>query len=235
MPQEDFCLCHKKQAFSGLHNCMATGVFAVLEGIDGSGKSTTALELSRRLEERSLQTVVLREPTEKTDASREIRRILRTVQSVDAAVSRELLDLFLIDRLWDLKHQIIPALKAGKIVLLDRYFLSTAAYQSANTTDVQAIMLSYLGDDRIRMPDILIHLTLPVEAALMRLEERRQLDVFETETRLNLIAHNYGTAITLLRESRPEVQVTELAHALGDEDFDLLTDKIAAVAAKKKL
>ncbi|HMY11844.1 MAG TPA: hypothetical protein PKC74_09470 [Turneriella sp.] len=85
------------------------------------------------------------------------------------------------------------------------------------------------------MPDILIHLTLPVEAALMRLEERRQLDVFETETRLNLIAHNYGTAITLLRESRPEVQVIELAHALGDEDFDLLADKIAAVAAKKKL
>ncbi|MFZ5628645.1 MAG: dTMP kinase [Spirochaetota bacterium] len=213
---------------------MVPGVFAVLEGIDGSGKSTTALELSRRLAERSLQTVVLREPTEKTDASREIRRILRTVQSVDATVSRELLELFLIDRLWDLKHQIMPALKAGQIVLLDRYFLSTAAYQSADSTDVQAIMQSYLGDERIRMPDVLIHLTLPVEAALMRLEERRQLDVFETETRLNLIAHNYGTAITLLREVRPEVQVIEMAHALADEDFEILADRIAAVAAKKK-
>jgi dTMP kinase len=213
---------------------MVPGIFAVLEGIDGSGKSTTAVELSRRLAERSLQTVVLQEPTGKTDASREIRRILRTVKSVDAGVSRELLDLFLIDRLWDLKHQILPELKAGKIVLLDRYFLSTAAYQSADSAGVQAIMQSYLGDDRIRMPDILIHLTLPVEAALMRLEERRQLDVFETETRLNLIAHNYTTAINLLRESRPEVKVIELAHALADEDFEALSDSIAAAAAKKK-
>jgi dTMP kinase len=213
---------------------MVPGVFVVLEGIDGSGKSTTAVELSRRLGERSLQTVVLQEPTGKTDASREIRRILRTVKNIDAAVNRELLDLFLIDRLWDLKHQILPELKAGKIVLLDRYFLSTAAYQSADSAGVQAIMQSYLGDDRIRMPDILIHLILPVEAALMRLEERRQLDVFETETRLNLIAHNYTTAINLLRESRPEVNVIELAHALANEDFEALSDCIAAAAAKKK-
>ncbi len=213
---------------------MVLGVFAVLEGIDGSGKSTTAAEISRRLEERSLQTVVLREPTEKTDASREIRRILRTVKNIDAAVSRELLDLFLIDRLWDLKHQIIPALKAGKIVLLDRYFLSTAAYQAATTTDVQAIMQTYLGDERILMPDLLIHLSLPVEAALMRLEERRQLDVFETETRLNLVAHNYRIAINLLREARPEVQIAELNSALGDSDFEALADTIAAAAAGKR-
>ena len=213
---------------------MVSGVFAVLEGIDGSGKSTTAGEISRRLGERGFETVILREPTEKTDASREIRRILRTVKSVDAAVSSELLELFLIDRLWDLKHQILPALKSGKIVLLDRYFLSTAAYQSANTTDVQAIMQAYLGDERIVMPDILIYLTLPVEAALMRLEERRQLDVFETETRLNLVAHNYRVAINLLREARPEVHLTELAHVLGDDDFDTLADTIAAAAARKK-
>lgn len=213
--------------------CMVPGVFAVLEGVDGSGKSTTAQELSRRLARRSLQTVVLKEPTEKTDASREIRRILRTVRAIDAAVNRELLDLFLIDRLWDLKHQILPELKAGKIVLLDRYFFSTAAYQSADSTGVQAIMQSYLSDERIRMPDILIHLKLPVAAALMRLEERRQLDVFETEARLNQIAHNYRTAITLLRESRPEVQVIEMAHALSDTDFEHLADSIAAVAEKK--
>jgi dTMP kinase len=213
---------------------MIPGVFVVLEGIDGSGKSTTALELSRRLAERSLQSVVLREPTEKTDASREIRRILRTVKDIDAAISRELIDLFLIDRLWDLKHQIMPALKASKIVLLDRYFLSTAAYQSANSTDVQAIMQSYLNDNRIRIPDILIYLNLPIESALLRLAERRQLDAFETEARLNLVAHNYSTAITLLRESRPEVQIIELAHALGDEDYEILADTIAAAAARKR-
>lgn len=214
---------------------MVTGVFAVLEGIDGSGKSTTALELSRRLEERGLRSVILREPTEKTDASREIRRILRTVRSVDADVSRQLLDLFLIDRLWDIRHQILPALKSGHIVLLDRYFLSTAAYQSANSAEVQTIMQAYLRDERIRMPDLIVHLTLPVEAALMRLENRRQLDVFETETRLNLIAHNYTTAIALLRESRSEVQIVEMAHVLRDEDFEILADTIADRATRKKV
>lgn len=210
-----------------------SGLFVVLEGIDGSGKSTTAAELKLRLEQRNYRCTVLREPTEKTDASREIRRILRTASSVDEALSKELLDLFLIDRIWDIKNQIAPALRAGQIVILDRYFFSTAAYQAHSVTEVQAIMHGYLSDDRIRMPDHLIHLTLPVEAALMRLEERRQLDVYETETRLNMIAHHYRVAINLLSEVRPEVQITEVAHALGSDDFSKLADELAAAYERK--
>lgn len=209
------------------------GVFVVIEGIDGSGKSTTATEVGRRLADRNFETVLLREPTEKTDASREIRRILRTVKNVDAQVSRELLDLFLIDRLWDIKTQIVPALRSGRIVLLDRYFFSTAAYQAMDNTEVQQIMRTYLEDQRILMPDLVIRLTLPVETAMMRLEERRQLDVFETESRLNLIAHNYTVAFNLLSEARPETEITELRHALEPADFDALADLVEAKARKK--
>lgn len=206
----------------------------VLEGIDGSGKSTTAHRVQKCLLEHELDSIILREPTEKTDASREIRRILHTVETVDAAVSRELLDLFLIDRLWDLKHQVIPALRSGKVVLLDRYFLSTAAYQAESAHEVSAIMQAYLDDTRILMPDLLIHLALPVEAALLRLQGRQKLDVFEKETRLLMIAYHYQIALQLLRAARPGIEIVEFSHALAEDDFRTLAGKIAYIAEKKR-
>lgn len=213
---------------------MFPGVFVVLEGIDGSGKSTTAHRVQDHLHKRGCESLVLREPTEKTDASREIRRILRTVENVDAAVSRELLDLFLIDRVWDLKHQILPALRNGKVVLLDRYFLSTAAYQAESAHDVQAIMQSYLNDTRIHMPDLLIYLALPVEAALLRLQDRNERDVFEKEARLTMIAQHYQIALSLLRTAHPEIEIVEFSHALAEEDFAALADKITRISEKKR-
>ena len=45
---------------------------------------------------------------------------MRSVKEIDERISRELNDLFLIDRLWDIEKQIKPALAAGAVVLLDR-------------------------------------------------------------------------------------------------------------------
>lgn len=207
------------------------GKFIVFEGIDGSGKSTTITAVAERLNTEGYKTTQLREPTEKTDASREIRRILRTAESIDAKISRDLLELFLIDRLWDIKHQIEPAIRAGSIVLLDRYFISTSAYQAADTNETQKIMQDYLGDTRILRPDLVIYLNLPVATALRRLSGRGARDVFETEARLAGIASRYAAAMSYLQKTAPTIDVHEITHELTDKDFDSLAAKISGATA----
>jgi|JI10StandDraft_1071094.scaffolds.fasta_scaffold39931_3 dTMP kinase len=199
-----------------------SGLFVVLEGIDGSGKSTAAAEISRRVEQQGVRVALLREPTEKTDASREIRRILRSVKEIDERISHELNDLFLIDRLWDIDTQIKPALAAGAVVLLDRYYLSTAAYQAATLEDTRRIMADYLGDERILTPDLLLYLNLPVQTALKRLTARRELDVFESEAKLSAIAGRYAEAIAIFRRERFKANVFEEEGELTAADFDRL-------------
>lgn len=205
------------------------GKFIVFEGIDGSGKSTTIAAIAERLAAAGVKTIQLREPTEKTDASREIRRILRTATKIDAKVSGDLLDLFLIDRLWDIKHQIEPALSSGNVVLLDRYFISTCAYQSADTGETLNILQKYLDDTRILRPDALVFLNLPTKIAVRRLADRSARDVFETETRLEAIAIRYAAAVRRLQESAHEIKVHEISHELTNSDFDTLADMIRGI------
>ncbi len=206
------------------------GKFIIFEGIDGSGKSTTIASVAAILEQAGHRTVQLREPTEKTDASREIRRILRTVEHIDARISSDLLDLFLIDRLWDIQHQIKPAMAAGATVLLDRYFISTAAYQAANDEETRQIMETYLGDTRILTPDMVVFLNPPVAVSLARLAARAERDVFETEARLTAIAARYAAAIRLLQEGKSACGVTEFKTELKTADFEALAHSIAGAA-----
>jgi dTMP kinase len=211
-----------ERGFHAGHQGLMSGLFVVFEGIDGSGKSTATAEIARRLTVQGARNVVLREPTEKTDASREIRRILRTVKDIDARISRELLDLFLIDRLWDLENQIKPALASGAVVLLDRYYLSTAAYQAAAVSETLEIMAGYLADSRILIPDLVVHLDLPVKTALGRLQQRRTLDVFESEAKLSGIAERYREAIAVFRRNCSAATVITETASLTDGDFDRL-------------
>ena len=210
------------------------GAFIVFEGIDGSGKSTAIGEISERLETQGFSCVALREPTEKTDASREIRRILRTAKEVDAKISKELLDLFLIDRLWDLKHQILPALFAGKIVLLDRYFFSTAAYQAMDNTQIQAILDDYLSNNQIRLPDLVVFLDLPVNIALARMKSRAELDVFETEARLQRVGGNYRQVFNRLNAEQNRIKVDVKTGELTAADFEALSARIRELALAER-
>lgn len=208
-----------------------SGKFIVFEGIDGSGKSTTISAVAGRLQAAGLKVLQLREPTEKTDASREIRRILRTAETIDTKISRDLLDLFLIDRLWDIKHQIAPALRSGSIVLLDRYYISTCAYQAADSEGTLKILRDYLDDSRVLKPDMVVFLNLPVQTAVNRLSGRGARDVFETETRLAAISARYATALAYLGNAEPSISIHELRHELVEKDFDKIANAVTGAAA----
>ncbi len=105
---------------------MKKGVFIVLEGPDRSGKSTQAALLRKWLEERGREVLVTREPGG-TYLSEKIRKILLDPKSNIEPMTE--LFLYETSRVKHTLEKIIPALKAGKVIISDRYTLSTTAYQ----------------------------------------------------------------------------------------------------------
>lgn len=107
---------------------MSPGRFLVVEGVDGAGKSTLVAALERRLRDAGCDPVVVREPggTRLAEALRwELLHAERPFEP-----GQEL--LYITAARADLVHHVIrPALEAGRLVLSDRFDLSTRAYQAA--------------------------------------------------------------------------------------------------------
>ena len=103
-------------------------LFVFFEGIDGSGKSTACAETELVLLERNEPCLRLAEPTKGVHGAK-IRSLLSQPLKPDPDV---MLELFVKDREEDVACNIGPALNEGRIVLIDRYFYSNAAYQGAS-------------------------------------------------------------------------------------------------------
>lgn len=109
------------------------GLLIAFEGIDGTGKTTQIELLAEILRQRGLSVVATREPTD-GQYGRKIRELYKNRKSV---TPEEELALFLDDRREHVAQVIAPALASGKVVLTDRYYYSTAAYQGAAGHDPQ--------------------------------------------------------------------------------------------------
>ncbi len=152
------------------------GVLIVFEGIDGSGKTTQARALVRRLRARGHETVFFREPT-RGRWGREIRR--RAVRA-DSLTPEEELDLFVRDRKENVQHNLRPALEKGKVVVLDRYYFSTMAYQGAKGIDPARIRR--MNERFAPRPDLVIILDVGAGLGLSRIEDRKvREELFERE------------------------------------------------------
>ncbi|MBK1833291.1 dTMP kinase [Roseibacillus ishigakijimensis] len=134
----------------------------VFEGIDGTGKSTQVALLAEALQERGYEVVSSREPSDGPFGKK-----LRDSMVTGRLGPEEELALFHEDRRDHVEHVILPALEAGKVVLLDRYYFSTMAYQGARGFDPQEIRRQ--NEDFAPVPDAVLLLELPVEAALQRI------------------------------------------------------------------
>ena len=147
-------------------NAAGGGLLIVLEGGEGSGKSTQVRRLSSALGRKGVAHVALREPGG-TALGTEVRRLLLDPAS-DIDPRAEAL-LFMASRAQLVQREIRPALASGKIVLLDRFFLSTYAYQIAGhglpEDDVRTANRFATGG---LVPDLTILLTFPVVEGLAR-------------------------------------------------------------------
>jgi dTMP kinase len=151
------------------------GLLIVFEGIDGTGKSTQCELLARSLTERHMLNIALAEPTRGTWGTK-IRRLLS--EGRQGISPQEELSWFVNDRKEDIELNIMPALQDNKVVLMDRYYFSTAAYQGALGLDPEQIRLE--NETFAPIPDrVLIFLTSP-ETCLERIESSRdQKSAFE--------------------------------------------------------
>jgi dTMP kinase len=164
------------------------GRLIVLEGIDGSGKTTQARSLLRRLRRRGFKAAFFREPT-RGRWGREIKRHARTAGSL---TPEEELALFVKDRRENVAKNLRPALAAGKVVVLDRYYFSTIAYQGAKGLDPGRIRR--MNEAFALRPDLVIFLDIDAPAGLGRIAGRKTRDeLFEREDYLVRVARIFAS------------------------------------------
>ena len=148
------------------------GLLIVIEGTDGSGKSTQLELLKNSIQAQSYGVMVSEWKTS---------RLIANV--IDEAKDRNLLNattyslLYASDFADRLENQIIPALKSGFIVLLDRYYYTALARDVVRGQDIEWVKNLY---DYAPEPDLIFYLDMPVDVLLKRIIGTTGLDFYES-------------------------------------------------------
>jgi dTMP kinase len=168
-----------------------------LEGIDGCGKSTQTQLLKKKLEEKGEAVIILKEPTKEPHG----QKLWDVLHGKRKATNEEILEFFILDRKQHVDEKIQPALDNGTVVLMDRYYYSSMAYQVAGGLDVEYIRNKH---DFAPNPDIVLIFDLPVSTALERVRGHSKADEFEKEEHLEKVRTAY-----LNLESDPLVRIVD--------------------------
>lgn len=186
-----------------------------LEGIDGCGKSTQSKFLMNKFEENNEKTIILKEPTN----GKHGKKLWEMLSGKIEATTEQILDLFVMDRKEHVKEKINPALNEGKIVLMDRYYYSTMAYQAAAGIDVNRIRKD---NEFAPKPDIVLIFDLPADLAMKRVRGHSVADVFEKEEHLEKVREAY-----LNLKSDPLVRIidsTRTPEQIFEEVWELVSE-----------
>jgi dTMP kinase len=158
-----------------------SGFFVCVEGIDGSGKTTHARFLVKTLCSLGYDAVYTTEPTRYSIPGRKLRESFFAPERLPV---EEEFKLFLDDRIIHLKDEVLPQLKQGKIVVTDRYYFSSVAYQGSRGLDWK-----YILEENLKVaikPNIVILLNIPVDDAIERIASDRTEGVNTFEQKENL-------------------------------------------------
>ena len=138
----------------------------MFEGLDGCGKSTQLRRAAEALTARDLDIVVTREPTDGPWG----RRIREMARSNDGVAPETELEWFFEDRREHMREVVEPALAAGRLVLSDRSYISTVAYQGARGLDPAKILAD--SEAEFTRPDRVLLFELSAKEGLARVKER---------------------------------------------------------------
>nr|VFK42553.1 MAG: dTMP kinase [Candidatus Kentron sp. SD]VFK48525.1 MAG: dTMP kinase [Candidatus Kentron sp. SD] len=161
------------------------GILIVFDGIDGAGKTTQVNLLDKLLQDSGKSTCRSKEPT-----NGEWGQKVRMSARHGRMPIKEELNAFLMDRHYHIDKIISPALRAGKIVILDRYYYSTICYQSARGVDIED--LHSIVTSNIIVPDVSFILDVDVDIAQSRIAKRSgHTNSFEDPHELRKVRVNY--------------------------------------------
>ncbi|OGV36226.1 MAG: dTMP kinase [Lentisphaerae bacterium GWF2_45_14] len=189
------------------------GLFITFEGPEGAGKSTQIELLREYFEKRGKDCVVAREPGG-TEIGEKLRDILKHHKGEEPLYAEAELLLFEASRAQLVRNLIIPSLKNDCVVICDRFYDSTAAYQGyARKMDLDFINELNSFASCGRSPDITILLDLPVEEGFRRTKTRQE---------------------TLLKDDRIESEALDFHRAVRDGFLDIASrepERIKIVSA----
>lgn len=186
--------------------------FIVLEGLDGAGTTTQLKKLKIELEKIGYNIYITNEPT-----SQPIGKLVRSVLSGDFKTTPlALATLYSADRedhLNNSEYGIIKQIENHNIVISDRYFYSSLAYQGVNCCFDKVVELN----KDFPHPKILIYIETPVEVCLSRINSRgEKKEIFEKRDFLTKVNENYNK---ILENLPKEVNLVKINGTLTIEEI----------------
>ncbi len=211
----------------------------VLEGLDGAGTTTQARRLADRLGGLGRSVHLTREPSDNPVGGL-LREFLvgrhaiegRTIAPATLAL------LFAADRMDHLQREVEPQLRAGRIVVSDRWYHSSLAYQGSSSGEVSQEWVMALND-HARQPDLTIFLEVdPEVCAHRRLAAGRTQELFDDLEIQRRVALGYLAAIALVTQRGDrvvildgEASVDQVSSWIGELVEDPATWRSSRVAA----
>jgi dTMP kinase len=185
------------------------GIFIVIEGLDGSGKTTQAKILAKKLE-KTHKVLVTAEPSLnkigtfiREDCLYEDKRLPTEAEAL----------LFAADRIEHMYKEIKPALDDGKLVICDRYIYSSLAYQGSAGLSIDWIKTI---NARALQPDFGIFIDVAPEKVIERLQRKKSvMETLETQQRVREVYLKY-------------VEKGELIQVDGDNPKDVVAEELIA-------
>jgi dTMP kinase len=186
------------------------GKLIAVEGIDGAGKTTITRHIYGFLTNHGYRCALFKEPSDSVYG-----KIIRNLNvPIDPEVE---LMLFLKDREVDVKERILPALRKGLIVIMDRYYYSNIAYQSAR--GLNADRIKKMNEKIAPKPDLVILLDLSPSKALERMKHRKKLSIFEKIEFLERV-----------RQKFLEIADERTVIVNAERDFETVKKEVAQIA-----
>jgi dTMP kinase len=176
---------------------MNKNLFIALEGIDGSGKSTQLKLLKEKFEQAGHRVHTTCEPTD-SPIGKIIRDIFTHKMEAD---HRTIAALFVADRLDHILNKtngLLKMLEDGYVVISDRYYFSSYAYQSAHVELDWVIKANSLSAALLR-PDLNVYIDITPEQSIERIKKgREKIELYETLENLRNVRDKYFEVMDLL-------------------------------------
>lgn len=204
---------------------MTESFFLVIEGLDGSGKTEISRRLKRALSQTHGKDVELTfEPHDPSAGGLYIRQVL--TKRVKNVPPRTLALAFALNRADHNDRIITPFLEGGdrRIIISDRYYLSSLVYQSVPPLTMQDVLMLNAG---ARRPDLILFLNVSAKTSWERMKKRAERkELFEVEKTLDTMRDKYYRAIAFLQAHGDKVVEIDANHSLEvvlNSIFDALT------------